>query len=90
MDKTGSGLFRIKRRLSEHVTDHLIFLSQEPIPDNCENYETSKPSKSVKSSIYMLSNVYNASGTISVKRTDMSLSDWLAELSKRRGITEII
>lgn len=92
MDGNGSGLFRIKRKihgqsLGNDGGEFLTFLSIQPYegPDPALNTAVAKHQYH-KSSIYVLSQVHQSSGVISVQRTNLTLKEWLTELERRRRL----
>lgn len=91
MDGNGSGLFRLKRRMVHSQTaaeEYLTFMAIQPVISSCDDDSVDKKIKKQthKSSIYVLTQVHQSCGTISVQRTNLSLKDWLTELERRRGV----
>ena len=90
MDGNGSGLFRLKRRMvhcQSSEEEYLTFMAIQPAITPSDNDPVGNNSKKThKSSIYVLTQVHQSCGTISVQRTNLTLKEWLTELERRRGV----
>jgi hypothetical protein len=72
---------------------YLTFLAKQPTPTSPLETDTgqgpsaggSAKKPGHKSSIYVLTQVHQHDGKISVQRTNLSLKEWLIELERRRG-----
>lgn len=87
MDCNGSGFFRLRCRANSPIHDdyeYLTFMAVNLVPDSLTPERSSFKKQTHKSSIYILTQVHKAGGTISVQRTNVSLEEWLAELERRR------
>lgn len=96
MDGNGSGFFRLKYKKPNFciegiglkkadTNEYLTFLALQSTPEShLESQHTSSKRQGHKASIYVLTQVRQENGKISVLRTELSLKEWLAELERRR------